>query len=238
MASVYLRQRETRGIDSAALKQKIRAWGADLAGFGDVSAGLAKEFAHIPRAVSLAVRHPEPAQGIVQAGKVTAYTNRFESIDRRLEQIRKKTVDYFRARGWRALAIPPDTHRPDRRFISRLYPLFSHKIAATCSGLGWVGKSGLLVTPEFGPRLSWATVLTDAPLAVCPKPCQTGQCGACRICLNSCPAGAIKDSNWVLAEDYRPMIDVAACSRQLEVNHQVLGEYLCGQCILSCPLGK
>lgn len=52
------------------------------------------------------------------------------------------------------------------------------------------------------------------------------------------PAGAIKDAEWVQAKDCRPMIDVAACSRKMETNYRVLGEHLCGYCILSCPLGR
>ncbi|MHB9093589.1 MAG: hypothetical protein ACYC21_02860 [Eubacteriales bacterium] len=35
----------------------------------------------------------------------------------------------------------------------------AHPPAATCAGLGWVGKNGLLVTKEYGARLGWATVL-------------------------------------------------------------------------------
>ncbi len=34
------------------------------------------------------------------------------------------------------------------------------------AGLGRIGKSCLLITPEAGPRVHWATVLTDAPMQV------------------------------------------------------------------------
>ena len=37
-------------------------------------------------------------------------------------------------------------------------------MAATSAGLGWIGKNGLLINREFGPRLSLVTVLTDAAI--------------------------------------------------------------------------
>jgi len=46
----------------------------------------------------------------------------------------------------------------------KLLGVFSNKMAAHLAGLGWIGKSCLLVTPEAGPRARWATVLTQAAL--------------------------------------------------------------------------
>jgi len=39
------------------------------------------------------------------------------------------------------------------------YP-FSHKLAATRSGIGWIGKTDLLITSRFGPRVRLASILT------------------------------------------------------------------------------
>lgn len=226
-----------RVIDSEALQRKILAWGAGLAGFGDVSTGLAPEFIGIPTAISIAVGHP--ASGSRPGHQVDMFYNyRFDHIDRLLAQIQIKTVNHLKVRGWRCFAIPPDTHRTDHSFAARLFPLFAHKTAATCSGLGWIGKSGLLVTREYGPRVSWATVLTNAPLQVCTKPYIRGNCGKCTACVDNCPSGAIKGHNWVRSEECRPLIDTEACQRQLEENYQRQGDYLCGQCMISCPLGR
>jgi epoxyqueuosine reductase QueG len=41
-----------------------------------------------------------------------------------------------------------------------------HKTVATRAGLGWVGKSALLISDRFGAALRLTSVLTDAPLPV------------------------------------------------------------------------
>jgi len=60
-------------------------------------------------------------------------------------------------------------------------------------GLGELGRNGLLITPEFGPRVRLAKVLTDLPL-VADTPIEFGVtefCSKCEICADSCPSHAI-----------------------------------------------
>lgn len=66
---------------------------------------------------------------------------------------------------------------------------FSHKMAAHLAGLGWIGKSCLLVTPEAGPRVRFATILTDAPLEATGGPMEQ-RCGECEECVKICPVSA------------------------------------------------
>jgi hypothetical protein len=61
----------------------------------------------------------------------------------------------------------------------------AHKLAAHLAGLGWIGKSCLLLTEQFGPRVRFVSVLTDAPLEAgspLDKPC-----GKCQVCIDACP---------------------------------------------------
>jgi len=69
--------------------------------------------------------------------------------------------------------------------------VFVHlRIAAFCAGLGEIGYSKMLLTPEFGPRQRLAAVLTDAPLQ--PDPLYGGQlCDRCMACVEECSVGAI-----------------------------------------------
>lgn len=105
----------------------------------------------------------------------------------------------------------------------------SHKEVARRAGLGWIGRNNLLVTPERGSRVRLVTVLTDLPL-------ETGRplepdCGNCRKCQQSCPAGAIGEN----PEDF----DHRRCYEQLKVfkNSLNLGHYICGVCVRAC-VGK
>lgn len=227
-----------KSFDSADLYNKIQQWGASLVGFGDVNLGLVKEFRHMPGAIAIAVKHPPSEISILRKKGVVAYNNQFPDIDEILKQIEKRIVVYLRLLGWRALAIPPDSDQQDVTFISRLYPLFHHKTAATCSGLGWVGKNGLLINSSFGARLSWATVLTDAPLPVSDRPYMQGRCGTCTRCVDICPAGAISDSEWKRDINVRSKIDIVSCANQLKENNLILGRYICGLCIAVCPYGE
>jgi reductive dehalogenase len=64
---------------------------------------------------------------------------------------------------------------------------------AVDAGLGELGRHGLLITEEFGPRVRLAKVLTDLPLEA-DKPIDLGVqhfCENCEKCVDSCPSGAI-----------------------------------------------
>lgn len=220
------------------LYEKILQWGASLAGFGDVRVGLAKEFKHIPVAISLAIKHPATERSIIKKNGVTAYTNQYPEVDKKLKDIQKRIVTHLRMNGWYALAIPPDTAEKEHRFISKLFPLFQHKTAATCAGLGWIGKSGLLINKRYGPRLSWGTVLTNAPLPVCKHPYLKGTCGSCKKCVDICPGTAIQDVEWIRESRAQVKINVFQCAQQLERNYKALGQHICGLCVLACPLGR
>ena len=61
------------------------------------------------------------------------------------------------------------------------------------AGLGELGRLGFLITPEFGPHVRIAKVLTNMPMAT-DKPIEFGvteYCRDCGICARECPSGAI-----------------------------------------------
>ncbi|MFQ6074091.1 MAG: reductive dehalogenase [Candidatus Bathyarchaeia archaeon] len=63
------------------------------------------------------------------------------------------------------------------------------------AGLGELGRSGLLITPQFGPRVRLCKVLTDLPMKP-DKPIDFGVrefCERCKKCLESCPVQAISE---------------------------------------------
>jgi len=64
---------------------------------------------------------------------------------------------------------------------------------AVDAGLGELGRLGYLITPEFGPHVRIAKVLTNLPLVPDPPIAfgVTEHCTTCGICAAECPSGAI-----------------------------------------------
>ena len=55
---------------------------------------------------------------------------------------------------------------------------------------GEYGRNGLLITPEFGPRLRIGKIFTNLPM-VHDRPVRFGVkefCDICRLCAKNCPA--------------------------------------------------
>ena len=154
----------------------------------------------------------------------------YQTVNPRLDSISLMLAQSLEKAGFQAYVVPA-SQTVDR---TRLIGVFSHKLAAHLAGLGWIGKSALLITPEHGPRVRWGTVLTDAPL-------ETGtpideNCGDCDECVNGCPAHAFTGHAF---DRPRPRSDIFAaevCDRYLRERETF--RRVCGLCVYICPLGR
>jgi ferredoxin len=54
----------------------------------------------------------------------------------------------------------------------------------------------MLLTPEYGPRIMLASVITDAPLEPDGAVLVGKVCTKCNACVEECPAAAISDENY------------------------------------------
>jgi ferredoxin len=67
---------------------------------------------------------------------------------------------------------------------------FNHRIGAVLCGVGQIGLSRLVITPEFGPGQRFFFLLTDAELT--PDPImEQNLCDGCGECLRKCPGRAL-----------------------------------------------
>lgn len=114
--------------------------------------------------------------------------------------------------------------------------VFSHKLAVNLSGAGWIGKNCLAVTNEFGPRIRWATVLTNAPLTTDDNKLEDG-CGNCRVCKNVCPAKALTGNHFDPQRQRDYLLDPDKCEKYRDGLLANNGVRTCGLCMSKCPKG-
>jgi ferredoxin len=89
------------------------------------------------------------------------------------------------------IATPVPASSPSDAYALR--GVFSNRHAAVAAGLGEFGWNTLLVTPDNGPRVRLASVITDAQLDPDPMYEKKRICNReqCNICVSVCPMNAI-----------------------------------------------
>ena len=222
-----------REIDSFLTAQGVNCHGyANLnAEKGHIDEYYGEVWAKYPRAVSFGVYYPRQVLEQINDAPTHTYLYYYQVINTKLDEIALNLTGYLEGLGYLAFPVPAS-----QRVGDRLDGIFSHRLAARLAGLGWIGKSGSLINQQVGPGLRLATVLTDAPLK-CGEPIAEG-CGACTICTDVCPPGAIKGQNWRKELELKDYLDVYLCDAHLQEMRQSFGKRICGICIAACPYGR
>lgn len=223
------------------MTERVREWDADLVGVADTAllSGIETRPEDLlegwPRAVCMGVRLADGIMDDVTQGPTQLYSQHYKRVNALLDDLATRLTGWLQARGAGALPIPASQILCEKNFVSYL----SHKAVGLAAGLGWQGKSLLLVTRKHGPRVRLVTVLTDMDLP--PDKPLKNRCGTCTVCADACPAGAIKGAR---TESHfstrREAVDLDACVAQLNRFSQAehIAPYLCGVCVSSCPWGK
>ena len=138
-----------------------------------------------------------------------------------LGQVSNKIADWLRERGFAAHAGHPLGGMA-------LYPPM-----AQAAGLGWRGISGLVITPQFGPRVRLAAVFTE----IKNLPTYSGDeyawvlefCDSCRRCIRDCPPDAFYEEPIQHDNGLVTVLDNNKCFPYFAKNHG------CSICIKVCP---
>ncbi len=218
------------------LTDNMRNWGASKTGFSYVSEQLPDELRHLKSAVTVMVRLSDEIIDHIKDKPTHTYFHHYRTVNFLIDQITLRTTQLLQDWGYHALAVPAS--QTIKTEEDRYTALFQHKTAATRAGLGWIGKSGLLVTPEFGPRIRLGTVLTDMELPY-GEPVEESRCGECMECTKKCPAMALQGINWKAGMERKLLVDAHACSTHMHDRYRHIGRgSVCGICIKSCPVGN
>jgi epoxyqueuosine reductase len=197
------------------------------------------EIAQYPRSISvgIALFHTIVNQLSRRPDRAVAVSYRshcYDVINDRLDQIISRLASILQRRGHRAFPIPAAKRVDDDRICA----IFSHKLSAHLAGLGWIGKNCLLITSDMGPRVRWATVLTDAPLATPGRP-MVERCGDCRECVDICPVRGFTGQSFRAEEPRAARFDASKCDQYFSKMKAKDSETaVCGLCLYACPYGK
>jgi len=225
------------------LERMAKELGADLFGVADLT--IAQDFVckqggeHLrkfSKAISTGIRlldavvdelyrHEDPAV-------IFTYNTLYNSVNSRLDHIALLLAKRIQEKGYQAYPIPASQIIDS----SKLIGVISHKLAANLAGLGWIGKSCLLITPNYGPRVRFATILTDAPLKA-DSPI-SAKCGECRKCVDICPVKSFTGASFNPSEPREARFNAHLCRNYREKRKEKLGEGLCGLCVYVCPYGR
>ena len=194
-------------MDAHTLKELARACGADLVGIAPI-----ERFAALPPETNPRSIAPECRSVIVLGRRIlrgslrgveegTNFGSTYNTfgytwlednflaqttydLTIRLEEQGIEAVPLFGyTRDGMAMGAPVAPGKPAPNVIVDL------EFAAQAAGLAEIGLGGFLLTPEFGTRQRFATILVDAeiePDAIRDK----SLCGNCAACIEACPLGA------------------------------------------------
>jgi epoxyqueuosine reductase len=157
----------------------------------------------------------------------------YDVVNLRLDQLTGRLASALQGVGHRVLPVPASQTVSEEKLCA----IFSHKMGAHLAGLGWIGKNCLLITPEAGPRVRWATVLTDAPLAATGRAMEE-RCGSCSECVDTCPVRAITGEPFRETDARDVRLDARSCRVYQEEMKEKVGFPVCGMCLYSCPHGQ
>ncbi|MHA1374056.1 MAG: 4Fe-4S binding protein [Promethearchaeota archaeon] len=103
------------------------------------------------------------------------------------------------------------------------------------SGIGWQGRQGLLITPEFGPRVRLAPIYIENKCFEFTDSLEhkwiEEYCKICNRCIRECPVGAIWEEKKVIGKR-STCIDIIKCFPYFS---ETLG---CSVCIKVCPFSE
>ena len=218
------------------LESNILSYGASFAGFSFVKDHLSDELKELEYAVTIGVRLSDFIIDQIHNAPTYTYFHHYRMVNSLIDEITLKTGLLLQEKGYKyfPIAASQSVTHPTMEYCG----VFPHKTAAVLSGLGWIGKSGLFINPDFGPRVRLGTVLTNAELKR-DNDVLKSRCGTCSICVESCPAQAIKGKNWSVGTERSDLIDAAVCSKYMMKKFGSIGRgSVCGICVKVCPFGK
>jgi epoxyqueuosine reductase len=214
-----------------------------LLGFADMRNLLDGKFRGYDFCIVIGKRLDDKVMDSIVGGPNIDYYNLYNETNGQLSELANQIADELKSDHIPCLPIEPtiSDEEMDDKYYQTLTWDFSHKMAATRAGLGWIGKTGLFVSEKFGPRLRLASILVDYPINCSKPPINESRCGKCNLCVEACPATAATGQLWNRNVSRDEFFNAFKCrERCLELSLKILKKdvSLCGICVSVCPIGR
>jgi len=213
-------------------------------GFADLRGLIHPRFSDYPFGISIGRKLDDKIIDNLIDGPTLEYYEHYQNVNRELavmtHGIQKELLDI----KVKSLPVVPTISLGSpgyRKYLDTLSYDISHKMVATRAGLGWIGKTDLLITDKFGPRVRLVTILLDSDPGTTATPIDKSKCGYCKICVENCPAGAANGMLWNINVHRDQFFDAFRCREKCgELARKKLNvdERICGLCVSVCPVGK
>jgi len=225
------------------IQRKVPDDGGHIWGFADLTGLLNERFRGYDYGIVVGKKLDDGIIDSVINGPNMDYCNLYVDTNRYLSTLVKEMAEDLKALGIKSLAINPTQSQVDSAddYAQTLRHTFSHKMVATRAGLGWIGKTDLFISKEFGPRLRLASVLVKYPLKPLNPPIDESRCGECSLCVEACPAKAANGKLWNVSVDRDEFYDAFKCretANRLSLERINQDMRLCGICVSVCPVGQ
>jgi len=114
---------------------------------------------------------------------------------------------------------------------------FLDRYWALQSGLGWIGRQGLLVSPRLGTFTFIGALVVNLPIEPTPAVEIKNRCGTCQRCVEACPTGALLGNGRM---DARRCISYLTIEKKSELTPEETASlhgwaYGCDLCQEACP---
>lgn len=209
-------------VFSQMVKEKTRELGISAAGITEVTQEYAYRDQSIPGKFAISVAMKMDTNKIALAPGQEA-EEEYWRVYYELGEANIKLAEFIRGLGYAAFA-----HHPLGMGRLLMIPF------AIASGMARLGRLGVAMIPQFGPRIRLACVTTDLPLAVDPAPSnhRAEFCDRCLVCCRACPVRAIAKELTTERGVERYVLDWHRCRSYSNYHNG------CGICLKVCPYDK
>lgn len=187
------------------IKKTMLKFGADLVGIASAEKAMGSAQGHAnpndivsdaKAIIVFALKYPDSAvdskldDDLIQAN----YVKVEQTMNDELHRMGLKITSALEKLGYDATPIAPDVPREETRNIWT--GVLSLRYVAQLAGLGDIGLSNLLLTPQWGPRVQLGAVVTDAPLKPDGPIYAEQVCTKCEKCIEACPTRSLVSDNY------------------------------------------